>query len=707
MKEAPPPATPTVTASISAVAAAEIRSRDVISIFGRSPAAGLLPRTPSWSPDGRFIAYLRDSYDKEGRTHIEVWMYDTLKKVENPVFTESSGRATTYTWCGAERLVVASDGDLFEVSTDAAVVRLTHTKVQEKFPTASPNGARIAFVRDGDLFALDLLSKKEFRITEGASAHRRFGEVTWLYAEEFDTKTGMGWSNDGLKLWFLDTDVTNVPFRDILKLGGNTETMPYPRAGETNPLVRVAVADFSGAAPTVRYLDTGSDPDHYLPRVGWHPNNQRLLVTRLDRLQTELEYLLCPIDGSPCGRPWTERDPRFINLQPDPLILPGGAEMLFLSEQSGFAHIYQIGLDGKGLRPVTQGKWTVTEINAVDEISGSVMFTANVENPLEYKLYRIPLKGGEIERPASEQGCHTAIYTQDNKQYLDIHSALNRAPKADIRKADGELIGTLAAQDAGRYNTEGVVNDLFPISTPNGPMNALLTRPTVLQTGRKYPVLVLVYGGPHVQLAKNWFHTTYQPLRDLLARRDILVFTVDGRGSAGRGHDFDAAIRLSLGRLELEDQTAGVQYLKSLPFVDTKRIGVFGWSFGGTMALSGLLRSNEYCMGIAVAPVTDWRWYDSAYTERYMQRPVDNPEGYDNAALIPQAFKLKAPLLLVHGIADDNVHFVHSARMFEALIRANKRFESIFFPGKDHKIAGPAARIHLFTEVLRFIEEHL
>jgi dipeptidyl-peptidase-4 len=276
-----------------------------------------------------------------------------------------------------------------------------------------------------------------------------------------------------------------------------------------------------------------------------------------------------------------------------------------------------------------------------------------------------------------------------------------------VKTADGKKLGTLAGQDVGNYNAEGVINDLFPIQTKSGSLNALLTRPSVIQEGKRYPVLIIVYGGPHVQLAKNRYHPVYQPMRDLLAKRGVLVFTVDGRGSDGRGHDFETAIRLSLGRLELEDQLAGVKYLKSLPFVDPERIGIFGWSYGGYMALSALLRSDVFAMGIAVAPVTDWLWYDSAYTERYMQRPSDNPEGYRAAALPPVAAGLNAPLLLVHGISDTNVHFTHSRQMFEALTLAHKDFESIFFPGKDHKLGGPAARVHLFERMLLFIKDNL
>lgn len=708
-KEVCAPYTPAAVAPVRGMYAEGAYERDVAALFGRTPAGGILPKQVSWSPDGEHVAYLRKYYDKSGEHHSELWLYNAATKQENPIFAKDKKQISSYTWCTSSRLIVAADGDLFAVGTNADVVQVTRTEAEENFPTASPDGSRVAFLRNGDIFVLSLLSGEESRVTSGASNLRVFGEAPRLYQEEFDTATGMGWSPNGRYLWFFDTDLSRVSFRDIPQADGTTVKMPYPRPGEPNPSVRIASVDFETAPPSMAYLAAGKGQDCYLPRVSVHPDSRRLLVTRMDRLQTVMEILSCPMNGSPCTVAVSEQDPRFVNLQTAPKILPGGREMLFLSERSGFAHIYRVALDGGEPRAVTEGPWTVTRINGVDESARHVFFTADIEDPMQCKLYRMPLEGEERQAAgfSSAPGCHEALFSPDGKRYLDTHSALNRPPKTDVRTADGKFIGTLDAQGVSRYSAEDVVSDLFPVPTKHGRLNAMLTRPAAVRQGEKYPVMVIVYGGPHVRLAENRFHSTYQPLRDLLARRGILVFTVDGRGSSGRGHDFDAAVRLSLGRLELEDQLLGVEYLKSLPFVDPERIGVFGWSYGGYMALGGLLRSDAFSMGIAVAPVTDWRLYDSAYTERYMQRPSDNPDGYDKTALPPLADKLNAPLLLVHGISDDNVHFVHSARMFDALLDANKRFETIFFPGGNHALEGPTSRVYLFSRVMRFIEENL
>ena len=676
-------------------------------MFGRTPAAGRLPRHPLWSPDGSRVAYLRDVYDKAGRPRAELWLYHVEQKIENPVFTQKSGKISEYAWCDPGRITAVADGDLWVVTIDAQAVRITRTQAEESHPIPSPDGSRIAFLRDGDIYVLDLLSHQETRLTDKASAARVFGAATWLYIEEFDTDKTMGWSPDGKRLWFYDSDLSKVPVREIPQLFGASKKMSYPRPGEPNPAVRIAVVSWEESPPSLTYLATGDSSDGYLPRVVPHPDGRRLLVTHLDRLQTHLEQRLCPMNGDACETVLSEQDPRFINLQADPVFVNGGEAMLFLSERSGYAQIYRMDLKIGAVTPLTEGDWTAVRIDGAVPASGTLFFTANIEDPFQYRLYRMPLLGGEVEGVAADSGCHEVLFSPDDRHYLDTHSDLNRAPRVDIRGADGKSIGTLAAQDVGHYDSSGVVNDLFPIPSPNGSLNALLTRPPSLRQGARYPVLVLVYGGPHAQLARRSFHTTYQPFRDLLAQRGILVFTVDGRGSSGRGHDFESAIRLSLGKEELEDQLSGVEYLKSLPFTDPKRVGIFGWSYGGYMALNGLLRSSEFSMGIAVAPVIDWRWYDTAYTERYMQRPEDNPLGYKETALPPLAEKLNAPLLLAHGIADDNVHFVHSAQMFDALIAANKRFDAMFFPGKDHRIAGPAARVYLFSRILRFIEEHL
>jgi dipeptidyl-peptidase-4 len=398
-----------------------------------------------------------------------------------------------------------------------------------------------------------------------------------------------------------------------------------------------------------------------------------------------------------------------VDLLPGPIFVGEGDTFLAISDVSGYAHLHHVPLSSPVPEPLTKGSFEVSCINFVDDKNGKVIFTANPEDTGEHKLYAISFAAPEVMTIPQEPGNHDVIFSPNGEHYIDTHSAIDRPPRTDIKHRNGEVLGTMAETVLSKRIAEGVTNELFPIDTQDGiPIMAHLTRPSVLAPETRYPVLVIVYGGPHGQLTKNAFHTTYQPWRNLLAQRGILVLTVDGRGSFGRGHLFESAIRANLGHIELQDQMMGIAHLKTLPFVDPDRIGIFGWSYGGYMTLNALLRTkNVFKMGVAVAPVTDWRYYDSTYTERYMLRPDDNPDGYKETSLLPLASRLENPLLLVHGIADDNVHLIHSYKLLSAFTRAERFVEHLFYPGKDHKIDGPKTRVHLFTRITRFIEDHL
>jgi dipeptidyl-peptidase-4 len=332
-----------------------------------------------------------------------------------------------------------------------------------------------------------------------------------------------------------------------------------------------------------------------------------------------------------------------------------------------------------------------------------------MEKPTAYGIYTVSLDTGETERVSTETGTHRVIFSPDAAHYFDTHSALDRPLRTEVYEASGRRLSTLDAQDLAEYKRPAVTSDIFPIKTDKGEtLWAMLTRPQVLEQGKRYPVLVYVYGGPDAQVVQDSFSTWNQPWRELMAGRGILVFSVDGRGSGGRGHEFECAVHRRLGEAELEDQLQGVSYLNAQPYVDPRRIGVFGWSYGGYMALNALLRTDGvFKAGVSVAPVTDWHEYDTAYTERYMQRPADNPEGYTETSLLGAASGLTEKLLLVHGLADDNVHFTNSALMVNALVDAGKRFEVMFYPGKSHGINGPKTRADLYDRITRFLQENL
>jgi dipeptidyl-peptidase-4 len=424
------------------------------------------------------------------------------------------------------------------------------------------------------------------------------------------------------------------------------------------------------------------------------------------------EILSCdPAKGS-CDALIEERDPRWVNLVGPPVFFGKKSEFLWISERDGFAHIHRFDAEGRQKGQLTGGEWAVRGIAAVDEEQAVVYFTGNAENPLSQGVFRVGLDGRGLTRVSPEGGVHEATFSPDRSRLVDVHSALGRIPRADLlRLEDGQTAVeiTLAAQDLGSYHADDVIDEVYEIETADdASLWAQLTRPRTMEPDRRYPVVIYVYGGPRAQIVRDHFRSTFQPWRDLMARRGVLVFSVDGRGSGGRGREFETPVHRNLGEIELTDQLAGVDWLKSRPDVDPARIGIFGWSYGGTMVLAALLRTEGvFACGAAVAPVVDWREYDSAYTERYMQRPEDNPEGYDKTALVPLAGKLAVPLLLAHGLADDNVHFANTARMIDALVDSGKLFDLVVYPGKDHGITGPKHRPHLFSVLTRFFERNL
>jgi len=680
-------------------------------IFGDPPVTGRLPGAPAWSPAGDQLAYLRKFVDDEGERRSELWIHELKSGRERPLLSDKELPVSSYVWAGDERVVVESGGDLYLIRLDGERRQLTDTEAAEAGIQASPVGDRAAFVRDHNLWVIDLGTGTQTQITEDGTAERSYGEVTWVYGEEFDTSAGFGWSPDGLALWLYATDVTRVTHRTVLTdAAGNTRAQPYPRPGDPNPVLRVGVVTFDGKGqPSTRWLSTGNDADVYLPRVVWHPDGKRVVVVRLDRLQTVLELLLCDGATSECEAIMEERDPRWVDLLGDPRFIGDGDSLLWLSERDGFAHIYRVDLEGGKPERLTKGRWNVSSIDAVDEKRGAIYFAGSAEDPLARGIYRVDLDGGRPARICGEGGVHSARFAPDHRHYLDIHSALERIPRAEIFDLEGERVATVAESDLGVYEIPPVANDQFQIEIEEDiRLWAQLTRPRALEPGRRYPVLVYVYGGPGAQVVRDHFRTSTQPWRNLLAQRGILVFSVDGRGSAGRGREFATPIHRRLGEVELADQLAAVKYLKRQPYTDPERVGIFGWSYGGTMVLNALLRTKGvFKAGVSVAPVTDWKQYDTAYTERFMQRPADNAEGYADTSLLTEAGELETPLLLVHGLADDNVHFDNTAQMIDAFVEAGKQLEVMVYPGKAHGIRGGKARTHLFTKITRFFERYL
>jgi len=488
---------------------------------------------------------------------------------------------------------------------------------------------------------------------------------------------------------------------------GPVRALRYPLAGADNPIVDIGVMDATaGAAPV--WMNLSSEADVYLPGAAFMPGDTHLAVARLDRLQTTLEILRCDTRNGTCAVVDEEIDPRWVDWAGLPLFRDDGSAVR-VSRRNGFFHLYLSGGDDQPLRQLTDGNWNAEKVLTADPATGQILFIGDREGPLSSAVFVLSPTSGEIRRLSADGFVHDAVASPDGKLFAVTTSTLTSSPVTTLMDAGGRQIASVDVRGGDIYTSpDDVRNELVTIEVNGNALHAHITRPAVLSSTRRYPVLVYVYGGPGVQAVTESFHTTFGPWRDLLARRGIVVFTVDNRGSAGRGREFEAAVHRNLTRVPLDDQLAALREFLKNSWVDRRRVGIVGWSFGGTMALSAALEAEQtFRFAVAVAPVTNWSLYDSAYTERYMQRPQDNPEGYTATDLSSRVKKLTVPTLVIHGLADDNVLPLHTQKLMRAFIDARKTPEILFYPGAGHRIDDPEVLTHLFSRMTAFIERNL
>jgi dipeptidyl-peptidase-4 len=643
----------------------------------------------------------------------ELWLHELAGHVERPV-PGQQGEAGVDGFCfvSETQILVLTQGELALLSTmgdQPKTLTSSNGKVGD-FACGGFEGT-VAFTRDGDIYVLHIDSGVETRLTSDATPDRMHGEVPWLYREELSYGPGLLWSGDGRKLLWLTTELEGVRRAKVWKTNGKISEEAYPLPGERLPRAHLTVATFpQDRAPRTARLNTGEASDTYLVRPVWHPSAEQVLVWRLDRLQTLLELMACNAQGS-CTVLSEHRDPRF--LEPPPaVVIPGqGQELLVLSSVSGSHHIHVLSPQGLHLRQLTSGSFEVDSIDAVDLRKGLVYFTGNVESTAEHLLYSVPLRGGRVHRVSEAGGHHATVWSADATRYAGLTSDVDRSPRLVVRGVDEEKGFVVMGQELSSYTSPGATTDFFTLETQAGHvLHASLTRPKVLSASKRYPVLIYVYGGPGIQITTRRWNRKMSAWRDFLAQRGVLVFSLDGRGAKGYGADNAVAIHTRLLEPEVEDQITGLAYLRRQPHVDPARIGVFGWSYGGSMALALATHpeaGKQLAAAVSVAPVTDFARYDATYTERYLQRPQDNPEGYARTDLTRRAGNLRTPLLLVHGIADDNVHFEHSARMLRALMDAGRPVETAFYPDESHGLRGKDVLVDVFARITDFLLRNL
>ncbi len=677
-----------------------------------------------WRPDSKGFRFERDGrayyYDAESRQTRELpdcnQLCQTATPVPEPAAFEWKNRGVKEQpaqWCADNRhMLLKFKGDLFWMDTapDARtpIRQLTQTLYEEADPKLSPDCKSIGFRKDYDLYRLDVENGMLHAITSGGSPEKMNGRLDWVYPEELQIPTAYWWSPDSERLAYLQFDMEMVPSypqADYLADPPRPEPERYPKAGEPNPGVRLAIVNRIGGEP--RFVDLGDPRTHLIARVNWLPDGKRLAVQRLNRIQNELTIFFVNAETLEAEPILTEKDEYWVNLSDDFTFLPSLDAFLWTSENTGFRHLYIYFLKDRYARQLTKGDWEVSSVLGVDASEQTVFFTATEKSPLERHVYALTLDGGAMRRLSGAEGTWDATFSPDGARWVSRHSNVTLPPSQEIYAGSGQKSHTLTARDTTVPATYNILpTEFHTVKLADGStLYARLIRPAGFQAGHKYPVIVPVYGGPHAQNVRNvWTGLT---IEQVYAHQGFVVWQLDNRGTSGRGHAFETPVARKLGAVELEDQLAGIAYLKKTGFVDPKRIGLSGWSYGGYMTLNGLLNAPDiFRAGISGAPVVDWRFYDSIYTERYMDVPQANPEGYAARSLLPKAGNLKASLLLIHNLWDDNVHFQNSLQMMDRLQQAGKPFELMIYPQKTHGVTGDAQR-HMQRLMLNFFLREL
>src|SRR6267378_1669579 len=701
-------------------------------IYSEPSLSGRLTRGIAWTPDSKQISFFEsNATGKVGRT--ELWAVDvasgqrrvilSAEKLESvlPADAEQSTQATglgrhapaEYQWApggGALLFQGATSLAWFDLKTQTSR-GLVSGKERIADPKSSPDGKYVSFVRNHNLWLVSVADGKERAFTEGGTEEVRKGELDWVYPEELEITTAYWWAPDSSAIAYFQMDESKVakyPLVDFSSPTGEADEERYPPAGGGNPLVRVFVAPVGGGE--AHAMDTGENSDIYIARVNWLTDSKHIAIQRLNRPQTVLDLLICDAATGSAHAALNETDQYWINVSNDLRFLKDGKRFLWSSERSGYRHLYLYDLEGKQLAQLTKGEWEVSAVDAVDEAKGLVYFTATEKSPLERHLYSVALDGSGFTRLSKDEGTHAAVLAPHAATFYDTYSNAATPPRQELYRADGSRIATVNENkiaELADYHLSPM--EFITVKSRDGvELNASIIKPPDFNPQKKYPVLVYTYGGPHAQVARNAWGGANFLWHELMAQKGYIIFSLDNRGSAGRGHAFETPLHFRMGAQELSDQRDGAQYLKSLSYVDANRIGIWGWSYGGHMTLHAMFEAgDDFKVGFAGGPVTDWRYYDTIYTERYLGLPQRNEKGYQDSSPVKYAGQLKGRLLIAHGTGDDNVHYANTLAVINDLIDAGKYVEVLAFPGRGHGVSDSPARRVLMQRVAQFFLDNL
>ena len=659
-----------------------------------------------------------------GKTSVDQYNYKTLEKVKTIVDSEelSLDGFSSYSFDENESKILLGTEiqSIYRRSTKGVfyvyeleskkLQKIDEQKIQE--PTFSPDGSRVAFVKNNNLFVKDLESNALYQITtDGAFNQIINGIADWVYEEEFSIVRLFQWNSDGSKLAFLRFDEEDVPefSMDIYGNGlyPSQQEFKYPKAGESNSKVSLWLHDFKNKSTNSIALGDYE----YIPRLQFSNKTSELIVTTLNRHQNDLKLWSIDTESFESKIILEEQDSAYVDIN-DNLTFLEDDSFIWTSEKSGFNHIYHYKEDGELINQVTSGDWEVTNYYGYDPKSKQIFYQSVENGSINRGIYSIKLNGKSKKALSSLSGTNSASFSSNLKYFINTYSDAQTPNIYSLRDQNGRELKVILENTElqNLYNSfEVSPKEFFTLKTKESELNAWIIKPSDFDPNKTYPLFMTQYSGPGSQSVSNSWGGSNDYWYQMLAQKGIIVVCVDGRGTGLKGAEFKKVTYKELGKYEVEDQIEAAQILGERSYIDADRIGIFGWSYGGFMSSNCLLQGNEvFSMAIAVAPVTSWRFYDSVYTERYMQTPQENPTGYDQNSPITHASKLKGKYLLIHGTGDDNVHVQNTMQMVNALVRYNKQFDLMIYPDRAHGIyRGQNTRLQLYTKMTDFIGQNL
>lgn len=649
----------------------------------------------------RIQTIFKSTVDKFGGTELNVESY-TFNDAETMMLLFTEGEHI-YRHSELQRVYV------YDIKS-GAIRLLDYEKVLHA--TFSPDGTKVAYVKNNNLYYKDLEKDMVVPVTKDGEKNRIInGNCDWVYEEEFSFTRAFDWAKDSKHLAYYRFDETLVPEYTMAKYTGlypEQYTYKYPKAGERNSIVSIHIYDI--AKGNTITANVGSETDQYIPRIKWTENPNKLCIYRMNRRQNKLDLLLSDANTGKSSYIYREQNAKYIEIDDDAKFLDDGHSMILGSERNGYKHLYHWDWASQRLTDITRGGYDVEGLTGVDTKKHLVYYTA-APTALQRKLYVTNYNGSETRCLTPEKGTHNITPCAGLHYFLDRYSTITSVPVYYLRNASGKVIRTLEEnRELENKLAEYALGKtrLLKIKGAHSMLNAWMITPPGFDEGRQYPVLMFQYSGPGSQQVADKFPLGNYFWHQMLAQKGYIIVCADGTGTGFRGEAFRKKTYLQLGKYESEDQIAVAKNLAQLPYVDKDRIGIWGWSYGGFMSATCLMKGNDiFKAAISVAPVTNWRYYDNIYTERYMRKPQENPKGYDENAPEKMVDKMKGKLLMIHGTGDDNVHFQNSAMLTTALVQANKQFEAEYYPDKAHGISGGNTTFHLYTRMTNFILDNL